>query len=180
MDIAPPLIQLYSLLQSDSPPSPVEISAAVKGALMQWGRAFSSFTEKRRLNILSSIFPGSVHLLDDKKAFKWKQTAKNLFGKHFIGAMVESANTDQSIASLHPKKTAQKWSYQSRSKTNQNSNRSASNRGGARGSRGSRGAGGARGGFNRGRGGQNKAIILNLFLLPLVPIPSPTLWWAAG
>ena len=113
----PPLI--HSMLGSEQQPTPAEISAAVKGALMQWGRAFSHFTEKRRLNVLSSILSGSVHLLDDKKSFSWKQTMKSLFGQHLIDSMVSSAKTDMTFASLHPKKVASKKTYNTRSRGSQ-------------------------------------------------------------
>ena len=89
--------------------------------------------------------------------------------------MVESAKTDQIIASLHPKKPAQKRSYQTRRKSNESAANRGAQHGGGRGGRGTRGAGGSRGGFNRGRGVPNKGYesfsfppplkVLNCFIL---------------
>lgn len=61
------------------------------------GRAFKFLCHRRRTNFLSSALSGSLHILSF-------DLHKDLFGHRFLDAMVTSAEQDQTIAFLQPKK----------------------------------------------------------------------------
>lgn len=136
-DIASPLIYLLDELENGPPMPRNQIVAMIRASLMQWGRAFSHISDRRRANLLSSVVPGASHLLEDPKSFSWKERRSELFGQRFFNAMVESRKQDETLAALQP---AKKHSYSTRNRDNGGGGQSKSQsfRGaGARGARGS-------------------------------------------
>ena len=129
-DIASPLIYLLVELENRPPMPRGQIVAMLRASLMQWGRAFSHISDKRRANLLSSVIPGASHLLEDPKASSWKERRGELFEERFFNAMVESRKQDETLAALQPKKHA----YSTRNRGGGQSSNRGSNRGGTRGS----------------------------------------------
>jgi len=126
LDIASPLIYLLDELHR-SPPLPYDqIIPIIRASLIQWGRAFSHISDKRRANLLSTIVPGATHLLDDPKAHAWRQRRAELFGQQFYGAILESRRQDETMAALRPKKPT----YNTRSRGGHSGRGGARNGGG--------------------------------------------------
>ncbi|KAI9557171.1 hypothetical protein GHT06_016978 [Daphnia sinensis] len=86
MDIARPLIQLWSSL----PPSDPHLQH-IKSALRLWGVAFRDVTMNRRKNILRQMAPDFLNLLSDPTMFSNREMSR-LFGVHFLNAMAKEAD----------------------------------------------------------------------------------------
>ncbi|EFX70828.1 hypothetical protein DAPPUDRAFT_327777 [Daphnia pulex] len=94
MDIARPLIQLWSSL----PPNDPHLQH-VESALRLWGVAFRDVTMNRRKNILRQTAPDFLNLLSDPTMFSNREMSR-LFGVHFLNAIAKEADGENKIAKV--------------------------------------------------------------------------------
>ncbi|KAK4004243.1 hypothetical protein OUZ56_005985 [Daphnia magna] len=97
MDIAPPLIDLYSRLSSL--PGSDAAKTSVQAAIQQWGRTFFHITRKRRSAAIALAEPASEYLLRDPDTFESGKEARSfLFTEKYLQAMLTDASQDNTLA----------------------------------------------------------------------------------
>ena len=151
MDIAPPLLHLFSELEATAPDCPAQ--RAVAAALTQWGRAFNYISRRRRQNVLNCTAPRLEYLLDSTDSFSTKETLKDLFGKSFLSEMETQRKLDRTFQRLEDPKSASSTSSNQRGKGGGNP----------------RGRGRGRGGRGRGSNSNNSQRY-EIVHSPLLPV----------
>ncbi len=100
MDIAPPLIDLYTrVLSLDEGEKKSIATESLLAVLQQWARAYHHITKQRRRAVVSLIEPSFDFFSADPEAFAAEREAqKLLFTQKFLESMLREASQDATLA----------------------------------------------------------------------------------
>lgn len=100
MDMAPPLIHLYTKICSlGEGEAEDQAKSAAQVILQQWGRAFYHISQRRRRSEVSLVDPAFEYLLSSPSAYvPGKETVELLLTDAFLQSMLKEATQDVTLA----------------------------------------------------------------------------------